>query len=79
MKCAEAAVEAARRNYDVAYQQFELYSIHRRYHLRWKSVSRCNAGTCAAAAGDRTASVERFDAAIEPITLVALVPVLSNI
>ena len=64
---AEAAVEAARGNYCVAYPLLEsALAVHQRYHTAWEEADTLTLwGRVLAAAGDRTRAAEKFDAAIE--------------
>ena len=64
---AEAAVEAARGNYESACRLLEsALAIHRTYHAAWDEADTLELwGRVLAAAGDHPSAAEKFDAAIE--------------
>jgi hypothetical protein len=64
---AEAAVEAARGNYEDAYRLLETaLAVHRKYHTAWhESYTLELWGRALGAAGDPAGAAEKFDAAIE--------------
>ena len=64
---AEAILEAARADYDLANRQFEsALAIHQRFHSAWEQADTLECwGRALAAAGDHGAATQKFDAAIE--------------
>ena len=64
---AEAILEAAHADYDLANRQFEsALAIHQRYHSAWEQADTLESwGRALAAAGDHDAATQKFDAAIE--------------